>query len=89
MLFRSGRGADLFVFQVGDGAGEITDFHIAQDRLVLDHALVTPGDTAADLVAGHARVRAAGVVFQFDDGTRIVLVGLTSTVGLTGRIDFV
>ena len=85
-VLTGGSGADTFRFQTGGKVDVVTDFTLAEDRLVFERALVGAGQTAEDVLT-HARARSEGVVFLFDDGARIVLEGLTGTVGLAGVID--
>lgn len=79
-------GEDVFVFTAGDGIDRITDFSIRHDSLELDASLYTPGSTAAMIVASHARVTSTGVLLAFEDGTRILLQGLTTTTGLADTL---
>ncbi len=88
-LLTGASGSDVFEFHAGDGGAVITDFRRSEDRILLDRALVAAGDDAADVVADHAKVYSGGVVFTFDDGTRIILENVTSTTGLAASIDFI
>lgn len=82
---------DDFVFGNGYGSDRVSDFIIAQhDRLELEDALW--GNvvmTGAEVVAGFASVKAAGVVFDFGGGDVLTLVGLTTAAGLDVLIDIV
>ena len=84
-------GADRFVMNNGDGKEKVTDFTLAQnDRLVFDDALWgNVAQTAAQVVNSFAHVVVAGVTFDFGGGDVMTLVGLTSTVGLAGQIEFI
>ena len=42
----------------------------------------------AGIVDDFARVRPNGVLFVFDDGTRVLLEGLTTTAGLEASLAF-
>jgi Ca2+-binding RTX toxin-like protein len=79
-------GEDSFVFAAGHGGARVTDFNVRQDHLVLDLALLNPGESLSNVVANHARITDKGVLFAFDDGTHILLQGLATTAGLTGAL---
>ncbi len=88
-LLIGGAGADRFVFGNGGGADVLADVVLAQgDRLYLNDDLWAGTLTKAQVVDGYATVTGAGVVFDFGDGDRITLQGVSSLNGLSGAIDF-
>jgi Ca2+-binding RTX toxin-like protein len=86
-VLTGGAGADRFVLAAGDGSDRVTDLSLAEgDRLLLHATLWGGGLTAAAVVAAHAEVTAAGVLFDF--GTdRLLLEGVTGLTGLAAAID--
>ncbi len=88
-LLLGGAGADRFVFANGGGADVFGDVAVGDgDRLYLNDDLWAGSLTRAQVVDTFAAVTVAGVVFDFGDGDRVTLQGLTSTAGLAGAIDF-
>ena len=86
-----GPGADSFVFQRGFDTNLITDFEMAQDRLVLDPALWGEGLSLGQMLDLHGGDEGGDYVLRFDDGTVIILENLAglNTALLETRIDTV
>lgn len=80
---RGGTHNDTFVFN--GGRDVIEDFTFSHaDRIAIDRdVLAIPGQSAAQVVATHARVIGGQVVFDFFDGNQLVLQSLSSTAGLS------
>lgn len=91
-LLTGGLGADRFRFLIKDGEigdDTITDFELGIDNLRLDEDLWGGGLTRSDVVTQFASVIDGDVVFDFGDGDRITLEGLTSTAGLVDDISLI
>jgi Ca2+-binding RTX toxin-like protein len=72
-LLTGGRGADEFRFGPGGGTDRVLDFADDVDRLAFDDALWGGGLSAAEVLDQFARDRGGNVVFDFADGTRVVV----------------
>lgn len=83
-----GTGADDFVFSRSGGADRITDFSVSgRDQLMLDDALWTGSQSAAQVVSSFATVTAEGVLFNFGTSGTLLLQGVTTTTGLAALIE--
>jgi serralysin len=86
-IMYGGADADWFAFADTNGADTIADFSLLQgDKLRLNDDLWTGSLTPDQIVARFATVTSAGVVFNFGDGDKLTLEGVTSTAGLAGAI---
>ncbi|MDT8853538.1 hypothetical protein RNZ50_00525 [Paracoccaceae bacterium Fryx2] len=78
------------MFGLGDGRDRITDFgHRQGDRLHLGADLWDGPLTAAAVVAAFAEVSGDRVVFDFGDGDRLILDGVTTLHQLANFIDII
>jgi Ca2+-binding RTX toxin-like protein len=68
-----GGGADTFRFGPGGGTDRVLDFADDVDTLAFDAALWGGGLSAAEVLDQFARDRGGNVVFDFADGTRVVV----------------
>lgn len=83
-----GDGGDTFLFYDFAGDDQITDFDVFEaDVLGLDAELWTGTLTAQEVVNQLASVTSGHVVFNFDDGDSLTLLGLGTTTGLADVID--
>ncbi|MFD1880477.1 M10 family metallopeptidase C-terminal domain-containing protein [Paracoccus pacificus] len=69
-----GGGADSFVFDGGKDV--VADFQDNVDTLRLDNALWNSASRSIDEALSHARVAGGNVVFDFDGGNRLVVLGV-------------
>ncbi|MFT4013686.1 MAG: CAP domain-containing protein [Paracoccus sp. (in: a-proteobacteria)] len=76
-LLNGGAGADVFVFQRSHGADTITGYQRGIDRLLIDDALL---DRPAAFMRDHMSRAEGGVLIDFGDGDRILLIGRNLTV---------
>jgi Ca2+-binding RTX toxin-like protein len=84
---RGGGFADTFVFDQGHDRDVIVDFEAGVDILSLSASLARGLRDTEDVVARFARGTSDGVLFDFGEGDRILLEGLTETSGLVGSIE--
>lgn len=80
-----GAGADDFIFASGFGIDTITDFDLAQDRLIIDSAPLDPQLTP-EFIAGFASVQGGDTVFNFGALGRLTVEGVTDITALTDAI---
>lgn len=85
-----GNGADHFAFFNNNGRNLITDFSVAEgDLLVLSAGLVGAAQSGAEIVEFFGQDAANGGILQFDDGTRIILSGVTDLSTITDNITII
>lgn len=72
-----GGGADEFRFGTNGGTDRVLDFTDNVDTLAFDDALWGGGLTETEVLDQFARDRGGNVVFDFADGTRVVVEGVT------------
>lgn len=84
-----GKGLDDFVFSGQIAKDKITDFAKGKDDLLLSEGLWTGTLTKAQVVSQFADVEGGHVVFDFGAKGSITLLGVTSTAGLAGDIEFI
>jgi serralysin len=72
-------GSDTFVFAKPFGADRVRDFTDNVDQLKLDDAIWGSTKTAAQIVADYATVVGSDTVFDFGDGNKITVNGVTDT----------
>ncbi len=84
-----GKGLDDFIFKGTIGNDKITDFTKGKDELHLSEALWTGTLTKAQVVAQFADVEGGNVVFDFGAKGSITLLGVGSTNGLAGDLEFI
>jgi len=81
-LLQGGNAQDTFVFRAGSGSDRIAGFHFRQDRLLFAADLVDDiAPDAADFLA-HATVVGNDTVFDFGNGDRVTLTGVTQIAAL-------
>ncbi len=83
-MLTGGAGKDVFKF--GSGADQISDFDTSRDRLLLDASLIG-GAPDADDFSARAQVVGGDIVFSFDDGHSLTLIGVTDINLIESRID--
>lgn len=72
-------GNDAFVFATGAGADKIYDFENDVDTLKLDDAIWGGGLSKAQVIADYASVVNGNTVFNFGDGNKVTILGVTDT----------
>ena len=72
---KGGAGRDTFVFRQGDGADRVQDFQHGIDTLSLDDTLWSGQLTAKQVVDTYATINGADIIFTFDGGEEITLLG--------------
>ncbi len=82
-------GNDSFVFAVGAGGDKIHDFEDDADVLKLDDAIWGGGLSKSDLIADYADVRNGNTVFNFGDGNKVTILGVTDTSIFLDDIKFI
>ncbi|WP_172330987.1 calcium-binding protein [Mangrovicoccus sp. HB161399] len=83
-----GGGADEFRFGVGYGDDVVTDFGTGADELVFDPALWSGELTADEVVDAFAEVEGSDLVFRFDGGESLTLLGYTDVAAIADDISF-
>ena len=73
-LLVGGAGADLFVFGPGSGADRISGFQPGVDRV----ELTSSGPGGFDELRGALEAAAGGTLLRFDDGSSVVLQGVSA-----------
>jgi len=89
-LLEGGAGKDTFVFMVGYGTDTVTDFTDDTDVLWLDEQLwATDGVLSMEeMVNTYATEIDGNVVFDFGDGTKLIVEGVANRTLLLNDIDF-
>ena len=71
-------GLDTFIFNPGFGIDTIAGFEDNIDRLKLDDAIWGGGKTVAQVIATYAHVVGANTVFDFNNGNKFTVLGVTN-----------
>ena len=85
-VMTGGAGRDDFIFNVGNGSDEITDFHKGSDRLMLNSGLWTGTLTAAQVVSQFAHDTGPDVVLDFGNGNVLTLADVANLGNLAADI---
>lgn len=81
-----GDGADTFVFSHGTGHDRVEDFSTAEDKLHFDISLFGGRALTARQIAHLAEDTHDGILWSFDDGSSVLLVGQHDLTGLADAI---
>ena len=85
-LLRGGTLADEFHFDLGGGTDTIQDFENFQDELHIATGLVDGMTDGRDIVDTYASVVEGDTVFDFTDGTTLILEGQTDVAALYDNV---
>ncbi len=81
-----GAGQDTFMFN--DGKDRIRDFDSQQDKIMFDSSLWGGGSKSEKKILKYAEIKNGKAVFDFGDGDKLIIDGITDLSQLAGTIDF-
>nr|WP_281501785.1 calcium-binding protein [Aliiroseovarius sp. F20344] len=81
-----GKGRDTFVFN--SGVDRIRDFHHRHDKLLFENDLWGGGRKSVKMILKFAKIQGNKAVFDFGDGDKLIIDGISSLTHLKDNIDF-
>lgn len=81
-----GKGRDTFLYN--DSADRIRDFNHRQDKVLFDSALWGGGHKSVKKILKYAQIKGNKAVFDFGDGDKLVIDGISSLSQLHDNIDY-